>query len=86
MWCDSAHHRLHCFVYLQSLHSSLYPDGNVPIACWLLAYGLVQLALSQVPTMHHLRHLNAAAAAMTTAWTIMMLITILRTGALAAAA
>jgi hypothetical protein len=68
-------------VYPQSLHASLHPEGNVPIAWWLLAYGVIQLALSQVPTMHHLRHLNAAAAVMTAVWTIMMFITIVQTGA-----
>lgn len=66
---------------MQALHASYYPDGNVPIAWWLLAYGTIQLALSQIPTMHQLRHLNAAAVLMTAAWTIMVAVECVRQGA-----
>jgi hypothetical protein len=68
-------------VCAQALHASYYPDGNVPIAWWLLAYGTIQLALSQIPTMHQLRHLNAAAVLMTATWTIMMSVECVQTGA-----
>ena len=66
---------------LQQLHQSLNPEaGNVPIAWWLLAFGLIQMVLSQIPTMHHLRHLNAVAVAMTAVWTIMVAAECFRTG------
>ena len=68
-------------VSMQALHASYYPDGNVPIAWWLLAYGTIQLALSQIPTMHQLRHLNAAAVLMTATWTIMVAVECVQTGA-----
>ena len=67
---------------LQQLHQSLNPEaGNVPIAWWLLAFGLIQLVLSQIPTMHHLRHLNAVATIMTVVWTVMVAAECFRTGA-----
>ena len=67
---------------LQHLHYSLNPDGaNVPIAWWLLAFGLIQMVLSQIPTMHHLRHLNAVATLMTAVWTVMIAVECFRTGA-----
>lgn len=66
---------------LQQLHQSLNPEAsNVPIAWWLLAFGLIQLVLSQIPTMHHLRHLNAVATAMTAVWTVMVAAECFRTG------
>ena len=66
---------------LQELHQSLNPEaGNVPIAWWLLAFGLIQLVLSQIPTMHHLRHLNAVATIMTVVWTVMVAAECFRTG------
>jgi hypothetical protein len=67
---------------LQHLHYSLNPGAaNVPIGWWLLAFGLIQLVLSQVPTMHHLRHLNAVATVMTAVWTVMSAAECFRTGA-----
>jgi hypothetical protein len=66
---------------LQQLHQSLNPEAsNVLIAWWLLAFGLIQLVLSQIPTMHHLRHLNAVATAMTAVWTVMVAAECFRTG------
>jgi hypothetical protein len=70
-----------CLCGAQALHASLHPEGDVPIAWFLLLYGIIQLALSQIPTMHHLRHLNAAAVAMTMVWTIMSAYQCIRTGA-----
>ena len=65
---------------MQALHASYHPDSNVPIAWWLLAYGTIQLALSQIHTMHQLRHLNAAAVLMTATWTIMVAVECVQTG------
>jgi hypothetical protein len=75
-----------CSCMLQHLHATLHPGGNVPIAWWLLLFGCIQLVLSQIPTMHHLRHVNAVAVAMTAVWTIMIAVECFQTGAWGSAA
>ena len=51
------------------------------IGWWLLVFGIIQLVLSQIPTMHHLRHLNAIAVVMTAVWSAVITVECIRTGA-----
>lgn len=59
---------------LQNVYVAFHPAGNVPIGWWLFVWASIQLVLSQLPTMRHLRHLTFAAALALVFWTVLVVV------------
>lgn len=45
----------------QNVYVSFHPGSEISIHIWLAIFAGFQLLLCQLPTLHHLRHLNAVA-------------------------
>lgn len=57
-------------ISMKALNLSFNPDSTITLQTWIIIFGAIQLVLSQFPTIHHLRQLNAACTFCTAAFAI----------------